>query len=84
MTYRNRVFTFITNRGHLLVFDHVDFPDAGSQIPGGTIELRESPEVAAIREAKEETGIQDLTVLSLIAKETVDLKPFGKNEIIIG
>ncbi len=36
MTYRNRVFIYITNGDHLLVFDHVDFPDAGTQIPGGT------------------------------------------------
>ena len=82
MNYRNRVFTYITNCDHLLVFDHVDFPDAGTQIPGGTIEPGELPESAAIREAREETGIHELTVSSLIATERVNLKPFGKDEII--
>lgn len=84
MTYRNRVFTYITNGDRLLVFDHVDFPDAGTQIPGGTIEPGEMPEIAAIREAKEETGLLDLTVLSLIEKENIDLSPYGKDEIING
>ena len=31
---RGRVFTYITQRDKLLVFDHVDYPDAGTQIPG--------------------------------------------------
>lgn len=84
MSYRNRVFTYITNRDHLLVFDHVDFPEAGTQIPGGTIEPGELPESAAIREAREETGLDDYSGLSLIATETVNLKPFGKDEIING
>lgn len=84
MNYRNRVFTYITNQDRLLVFDHVDFPEVGTQIPGGTIEPGEQPEAAAIREAREETGLHDFTVSSLIARETVDLNPFGKDEIING
>lgn len=84
MNYRNRVFTYITNQDHLLVFDHVDFPEAGTQIPGGTIESDEMPEAAALREAREETGLESLAVQSLIAQETVDLAPFGKPETING
>tara|TARA_R110002095_G_scaffold131203_8_gene113990 strand:+ start:521 stop:766 length:246 start_codon:yes stop_codon:yes gene_type:complete len=37
MNYRNRVFTYITNGDHLLVFDHVDFPELGevdNMMPG--------------------------------------------------
>ncbi|QDV49035.1 NUDIX hydrolase [Gimesia fumaroli] len=84
MIYRNRVFTYITNGGHLLVFDHVDFPNAGTQIPGGTIEPGETPEAAALREAREETGLGSLSIRSFIANETVDLTPFGKLETING
>lgn len=84
MAYRNRVFTYITNGDHLLVFDHVDFPEAGTQIPGGTIEIGETPEAAALREVREETGLESLAVRSLIANETVDLTPFGKPETING
>lgn len=84
MKCRNRVFTYITNGNDLLVFDHVGFPEAGTQIPGGTIEPGETPEAAALREAREETGLESLAVQSLIARETVDLTPFGKPETING
>ncbi|QDT40916.1 NUDIX domain protein [Gimesia alba] len=84
MTDRNRVFTYITNGDHLLVFDHVDFPNAGTQIPGGTVERCETPEAAALREAREETGLGSLSIRSFIANETVDLTPFGKPETING
>tara|TARA_R110002167_G_scaffold75233_4_gene210010 strand:- start:1024 stop:1464 length:441 start_codon:yes stop_codon:yes gene_type:complete len=82
MTYRNRVFLYITNEDHLLVFDHVDFPEAGTQIPGGTIEPGEIPEDAALREAREETGLNGFSSPVLIARQKMDLEPFGKQEII--
>ena len=84
MKCRNRVFTYITHGNDLLVFDHVDFPEAGAQIPGGTIEAGETPDEAALREAREETGLASLSICSLIAEETIDLTPFGKPEIIQG
>jgi 8-oxo-dGTP pyrophosphatase MutT (NUDIX family) len=82
MTYRNRVFIYITNGDHLLVFDHVDFPDAGTQVPGGTVESGETPEAAVLREAREETGLYDFSMPALIARQKMDLEPFGKQEII--
>ena len=47
---------------NLLVFRHVDFPTAGIQIPGGTMEAGETPEIAVMREAREETGLQGLVL----------------------
>ncbi|WP_417382319.1 NUDIX hydrolase [Gimesia sp.] len=52
------------------------------QIPGGTIEPGETPEAAALREAREETGLSDFSSPALIARQKMDLEPFGKQEVI--
>ena len=44
----------------LLLFEH---PHAGIQLPAGTIEPGETPETAALREAREETGLSAFTGL---------------------
>jgi 8-oxo-dGTP pyrophosphatase MutT (NUDIX family) len=44
----------------LLLFEH---PNAGVQIPAGTIEQEESLEQAVLREAAEETGLRGLSIL---------------------
>lgn len=43
----------------LLLFRH---PYAGIQIPAGTVEVGETPAAAALREAREESGLRDLVV----------------------
>jgi 8-oxo-dGTP pyrophosphatase MutT (NUDIX family) len=47
----------------LLVFDHRDFPDAGVQVPAGTVEAGESLEQALFREVQEESGLTGLMLL---------------------
>src|SRR5690348_5273890 len=42
-----------------LVFRHRDYPDAGVQVPKGTMLPDETPEDAVLREAREETGLGD-------------------------
>jgi 8-oxo-dGTP pyrophosphatase MutT (NUDIX family) len=60
----HKVTVFITRTapsGQLLaLFQH---PYAGIQIPAGTVDPGEMPEAAAFREAAEETGLADLTLL---------------------
>lgn len=41
----------------LLVFDHTDFPEAGTQVPAGTVDPDESIEEALLREVSEESGL---------------------------
>lgn len=51
---------------HLLVFDHVDVPEAGVQIPAGGVEPGESLDAAARREVAEECGVGELDQLRAI------------------
>jgi len=79
---RHRVFTYITRKNDLLVFDHVDQRYLNPQIPGGTIENGEKPENAALREAEEETGLKKLVLKSLLGNFEADLNAIGRNETI--
>ncbi|MGY6501782.1 MAG: NUDIX domain-containing protein [Acidimicrobiales bacterium] len=55
-----RAVAFVTDPdGRLLVFDHIDVPSAGTQVPAGGIHDGEAPEVAVVRELVEESGIDD-------------------------
>lgn len=58
---RQRVVVYCTRRHEerveLLVFEHRDFPEAGTQVPAGGIESGESAEQAAVRELLEETSV---------------------------
>ena len=52
----------------VLVFHHRDHPEAGLQVPGGTVEPDEPLEVAVRREVAEESGLSDLVLIGQIAK----------------
>jgi 8-oxo-dGTP pyrophosphatase MutT (NUDIX family) len=56
----------------LLLFEH---PHAGVQLPAGTIELGETPEAAALREAREETGLSAFTGLESLGARDELLPP---------
>ena len=76
-----KVFAYITNRSRLLVFRHTDFPEAGIQVPAGTVLPLESLETAALREAQEETGLSDLTIRAYLGKHIRNMQDAGKAEI---
>ena len=66
---KQKVVAYITRsrlgKTELLVFVHRDFPEAGLQVPAGTVEPGEMLEAALHREIAEESG---LTALSLRRK----------------
>jgi ADP-ribose pyrophosphatase YjhB (NUDIX family) len=62
----DKVLAYITWGNRLLVFRHPDAPEAGIQVPGGTVREGERPEDAAVREAFEETGLGDLRLASCV------------------
>jgi 8-oxo-dGTP diphosphatase len=79
---RHRAYAYITNRSRLLVFRHVDAPEAGLQVPAGTIEPGESPDHAVLREAREETGLGELlVVVSFLARDERDMSDCGVDEL---
>ncbi len=80
---RHRVFTYITRDRHLLLLDHTDHRYLDPQIPGGTVEPGEAPEIAALREAREETGLKQLQAVSLLGAMEKDLSDIGRDETIV-
>ena len=85
-TTREKVVAYITHtdpesgRLRLLVFTHPDAPEAGIQVPAGTMIQGESPDVAVLREAHEETGLTDLEIVRFLGERTIDIRPWGKDE----
>lgn len=73
----DKVVAYITNGDRLLVFSHPHHPDAGIQVPAGTVEEGESHEEAVLREAVEETGLEDLALRSFLGSREYDPSQFG-------
>jgi 8-oxo-dGTP pyrophosphatase MutT (NUDIX family) len=61
-----KVVAYITRGDELLVFTHRDIPEAGVQVPAGTVEMDETPGAAVLREVHEETGLP-LTAVRIAA-----------------
>jgi ADP-ribose pyrophosphatase YjhB (NUDIX family) len=76
-----KVFVYITRQNRLLVFRHVDFPEAGIQVPAGTVRDNEDLETAVLREAQEETGLTDLTIKEYLGQHIRSMEDIGKEEI---
>ena len=73
----DKAVAYVVRAGHLLVFEHRDFPltVTGVQVPAGTIQPGESPRSAALREAIEETGRDDLRVVRKLGVARYDVRP---------
>jgi ADP-ribose pyrophosphatase YjhB (NUDIX family) len=56
-------------RPELLVFDHVDVPEAGPQVPAGGVHPGEDLARAVVREVFEETGMAGIVVIRALTTE---------------
>ena len=77
----HKVFAYITNQNKLLVFRHMDFPEAGIQVPAGTVKTHEDLATAVLREAQEETGLTDLVIETFLGEQIRNMMDAGKDEI---
>jgi 8-oxo-dGTP pyrophosphatase MutT (NUDIX family) len=72
---RQRAYLYLTRRraGRLevAVFRHPEYETMklGIQVPGGTIEAHETPETGALREALEESGLQDFSSVRVLGTD---------------
>jgi 8-oxo-dGTP pyrophosphatase MutT (NUDIX family) len=76
-----KVVAYVTHRRRLLVFTHRDFPEAGVQVPAGTVEPDEAPEAAVLREAREETGLSELALVRYLGERWLDLARYGRDGV---
>lgn len=59
-----RATAYVTDsHGRLLVFDHVDVPASGTQVPAGGIRGGETADEAVVRELAEESGIESASIV---------------------
>jgi 8-oxo-dGTP diphosphatase len=54
----------------LLVFDHRDYPEAGTQVPAGRVDPGETLEQCLLRELHEEAGIEEARVVRELGRPT--------------
>ncbi len=76
-----KVIAYIIQEDKLLVFSHPHHPEAGIQVPAGTIQKGEPPEEAVLREACEETGLENLQLRAFLGVQDFDVTPFGRAEV---
>lgn len=72
---------YITHGSRLLIFRQPQHPEAGIQVPGGTVEVNEPLDLAVLREAYEETGLGNLTLVRFLGIAEYDCRPRGKQEL---
>ncbi len=56
----------------VLVFEHVHHPEAGIQVPAGTVNEHESLENAVLRELQEEVGLASATIKAFLGEFQYD------------
>ena len=81
MNVVNKVYAYITWGKRLLVFRQPRYPKAGIQVPGGTVEPGEALADAALREAREETGLDNFVLCTALGVCDYNMTAYGQNVI---
>ncbi len=69
---------YITHGNELLVFSQPEFPEAGIQVPKGTVDVGETPLQTVEREIIEETGLNTTIFQSFLGETYRDLSDYQK------
>jgi 8-oxo-dGTP pyrophosphatase MutT (NUDIX family) len=74
----DKVLCYVVRDGQLLVLRHTDYSyeEVGIQVPAGGIKQGETPEEAALREAREETGLSHFMIVRKLGEVTYDISPY--------
>lgn len=75
---KEKVLVYVVRDERLLVFRHVDvsFEEVGIQVPAGSVRAGEPPEDAALREAREETGLEGFRIVRKLGVAEYDVSPY--------
>ncbi|MFI7094876.1 NUDIX hydrolase [Streptomyces lydicus] len=75
---KDKVLCYIVRDGKLLVFRHIEYSyeEVGIQVPAGSIREGETPEAAALREAREETSLKDFKIVRKLGEAEYDISPY--------
>ena len=75
---KDKVLCYVVRDGRLLVFRHTDYSyeEVGIQVPAGSIQPGETHEEAALRGAREETGLKDFTIVRKLGEFQYDISPY--------
>ncbi|MCX5449509.1 NUDIX domain-containing protein [Streptomyces caniferus] len=75
---KDKVLCYVVREGRLLVFRHAEYgyEEVGIQVPAGSIREGETPEAAALREAREETGLHDFKIARKLGETLYDISPY--------
>jgi 8-oxo-dGTP pyrophosphatase MutT (NUDIX family) len=75
MQRSQKVLVYATRKSEILLFRHTQYPEAGIQVPAGTIEPGEEPAAAAIRELAEESGVTAVHLVRCLGVYEYDMRP---------
>jgi 8-oxo-dGTP pyrophosphatase MutT (NUDIX family) len=77
---KQKVVCYVVRGDELLVFRHLDeeWDESGLQVPAGSVEPVETPEDAALREAREETGLESVRLVRKLGETDYDMSPYRK------